>query len=61
MICKLVTRVIQNFCFSDRPMKGGDILNFQKGGNLRKRGVDLEKGSMTSLTNYGLKKPMRYE
>ena len=49
MIYKLVIRVIQQFCFPDRPMKGGDILDFQKGGNLRKRrvgggGVDLEKG-----------------
>ena len=25
--------------FLDRPMKGGDILDFQKGGNLRKGGV----------------------
>ena len=24
-------------------MKGGDILDFYKGGNLRKGGVDLEK------------------
>ena len=37
MIYKLVTRVIQYFCFPERPMKGGDILDFQKGG------VDLEK------------------
>ena len=38
MIDKLVTRVIQYFCFPERSMKGGDILDFQKGG------VDLEKG-----------------
>ena len=38
MIYKLVTRVIQYFCFPDRPMKGGDILDFQKGENLRKEG-----------------------
>ena len=46
MIYKLVTRVIQYFCFPDRPMKGGDILDFQKGENLRKGEgeVDLEKG-----------------
>ena len=44
MIYKLVTRVIQYFCFPDRPMKGGDILDFWKGGNLRKGRVDLEKG-----------------
>ena len=46
MIYKLVTRVIEYFCFAERPMKGGDILDFQKGeGNLKKRwGVDLEKG-----------------
>ena len=55
MIYKLVTRDIQYFCFPDRPMKGGDILDFQNGGNLGKGGVDLEKGgSMTPLTNYVL-------
>ena len=43
MIYKLVTRVIQYFCFPDRPMKGGEILDFQKEGNFRKGGVDLEK------------------
>ena len=33
MIYKLVTRVIQYFCFPDRPMKGGDIFDFlEKGG-----------------------------
>ena len=53
MIYKLVTRVIQYFCFPDRPMKGGDILDFQKGGDLRKGGGgDLEIGGMTPLTNY---------
>ena len=61
MIYKLVTRAIQYFCFPDRPMEGGTSWISRTGGNLRKRGVDLEKGSMTSLTNYGLKKPMRYE
>ena len=35
---KLVKRVIQYFCFPDRPMKCGDILDFEKGGNLRKGG-----------------------
>ena len=45
IIQKLVARVIQYFCFSDRPMKGGDILDFQKGGILEKGGgVDPEKG-----------------
>ena len=34
----LVTRVVQYFCFPDRPMKGGDILDFLKGENLRKGG-----------------------
>ena len=34
MMYKLVTRVIQYFCFPDRPMKGEDILDFQKGGDL---------------------------
>ena len=44
MTYKLVTRVIQCFCFPERPMKGWDNLNFKKGGNLRKGGeVDLEK------------------
>ena len=34
-------------------MKGGGILDFYKGRNFRKGGVDLEKrGSMTPLTNY---------
>ena len=33
---------IQYFCFPNRPIKGGDILDFQKGGNLRKVGVDLQ-------------------
>ena len=28
VIYKLVTRVIQYFCCPDRPMKGGDILDF---------------------------------
>ena len=36
---KSVNRAIQYFCFPDRPIKGGDILDFQKGGNLRKAGV----------------------
>ena len=36
MIYKLVARVIQYFCFHKRPMKGGDILDFYKVGNLRK-------------------------
>ena len=45
MIYKLVTRVIQYFCFPERPMKGRDILDFYKGGNLRKGGGggNLEK------------------
>ena len=40
--------------FPDKPMKGGDILDFYKGGILEKGGgwVDLEKGGMTPLTNY---------
>ena len=33
-------------------MKGGDILDFLKGGILEKGGVDLERGGMTPLTNY---------
>ena len=35
---KLVKRFIQYFCFPDRPIKCGDILDLQKGGNLRKGG-----------------------
>ena len=45
MIYKLVTRVIQYFCFPDRPMKGGGHLGFLERGNLR-------KGGMTPRTNY---------
>ena len=47
IINKLVERYIQYFCFPDRSIRGGDILDFQKGGNLRKGG-----GRMISLTNY---------
>ena len=48
---------IQYFCFPNRSIKGGDILDFQKGGNLRKVGVDLENGDEGYdppyyLTNY---------
>ena len=39
MIYKLVTRVIQYFCFPERPLKVGDILDFYIGGNLRKGGL----------------------
>ena len=46
IIYKLATRVIEVFCFPNKPMKGGDILDFQKGGH-------LEKGGMTPLSNYG--------
>ena len=35
-------------------MKGGDILDFLKGGNLRKGGVDPEKEGYTPLTNYAM-------
>ena len=45
-------KVIQYFCFPNRPIQGGDMLGFQKGGNLRKGGVGLEKGGMTLITNY---------
>ena len=34
----MVRRFIQYFRFPNRPIKGGDILDFQKGGNLRKGG-----------------------
>ena len=40
---------VQYFCFPDKSMKGGDILDFYNKGNLRKGGVDLEKGGMTLL------------
>ena len=43
MIYKLVTSVIQYFCFPERPMKVGTCWVSRKGGNLRKAGVDLEK------------------
>ena len=43
MIYRLDARVIEYFCFPKRPMKGGDSLDFYKGGNLRKGGIDLEK------------------
>ena len=33
IIYKLVSRVIQYFCFRDRSMKGGDILDFRKRDN----------------------------
>ena len=45
MIFKLVPGVIRYFCFPERPMKGGDILDLQKEvGILEKGGVDLETG-----------------
>ena len=47
-IYKSVKSVIQYFCFLDRSRKGGDILDFWKGGSLRKGG-----GGRTPLTNYG--------
>ena len=52
MIYKLVTRVIQYFCFPERPMKGGGILDFQK------RGV-LEKEVMIPLTKYAHTPPSK--
>ena len=45
-------KVIQYFCFPNRSIQGGDILAFQKGGNLRKGEVGPEKGGMTLITNY---------
>ena len=41
----MVTTVIQYFCFPDKPMKGGDILDFQKGGILEKGGLIQKKGA----------------
>ena len=48
---------IQYFYFHNRSIKGGDILDFSKGGSLRKVGVDLENGDEGYdppyyLTNY---------
>ena len=54
MIYKLATGVIQYFCFSDKPMKGGNILDFKIGENLRKGGVD------TPLANYVLSAMERF-
>ena len=58
IIYKLVTRVIQYFRFPDRPMKGGVILDFEKGGGIleKRGGYDppyqlwqyLAKGSVSS-------------
>ena len=36
---------------NSRSLKGGDILDFQKGGNFEKGEIDLEKGEVTPLTN----------
>ena len=51
---KLVTRVIEYFCFLNKPMKGGTSWISRKGEIIEKGGgVDLEKGGgMTPLTNY---------
>ena len=45
---------IQYFYFHNRPIKGGDIFDFLKGGNLRKVGVDLENGDEGYDTPYYL-------
>ena len=46
MIFKLVTGVIRYFCFPERPMKGGDILDLKKEVGILEKGggVDLETG-----------------
>ena len=59
MIYKLVKTVIQYFCFPERPMKGGGILNFYKDKSLRKGRVELEKGGVTPLTNYFHRPPLK--
>ena len=41
---KLVAKVNQCFCFPERPVKGGNILDFWKGGDLRKEGGESRKG-----------------
>ena len=57
IIYKSVKRVIQYFCFLDRPMKGGDIVDFQKWGNHRKGGLTYKRGGgMTPFNNYDLQK-----
>ena len=46
----MATRVPQYFCFPDKPIKVGHLGFLERGGgesNLRKGGVDLEKGGMT--------------
>ena len=40
-------------------MKAGNILDFQKGENLRKLGVDLEKGGYDPPTNYVMKNKVK--
>ena len=50
----MLKKSFQYFCFPDRPIKGGEILDYLKGGNLRKGRVDLGKGSMAVLTNYAV-------
>ena len=43
-IYKSVRRFIQYFCFPNRPIKGEDILDFQKGSNVRKGGLAQKRG-----------------
>ena len=51
MMYKLVRRVIQYFCFPERPIKVGTSWIFRKGGNLRKGGFrsPLKFSSPTNL------------
>ena len=55
---KSVKKVFQYFCFPDRSIKGGDIMDFQKGVDLEKEGykpplptVDGIKEEIKNVTN----------
>ena len=50
-IYKFVKKVIQYFCFLDRPIKGGTSLISRIGRILGKGGADLEKWGIIHLTN----------
>ena len=52
MIYKLVTEIIQYFCFPDRPMKSGTSWISRKGGILEKLGWSRKGGGYNPLTNY---------
>ena len=61
MIYKLVTRVIQYFCFPERPIKVGTSCISRKGGILEKgRLIQKRMGSMIPLTNYFHRPPQNF-